>query len=85
MNSYSNGGIFRKKVAIEKVCELNIPISLHSPREDNNGNMFVCSHAGEILRFTDEGDIQVYLTIGGQPNCINIFLQKFTLNEFNFF
>jgi hypothetical protein len=78
MNTYSNGSIIRQKVVLEKVCELNIPISLYSPREDNNGNMFVCSHAGEILRFTDEGDIQVYLTIGGQPNCnfieTNLFL-----------
>jgi hypothetical protein len=72
MNTYSSGNIIRQKVIVEKFCQCSTPISLYSPREDSKGNMYVCSHAGEILKFTDEGDIDVYLTIGGQPNCNKI-------------
>lgn len=64
-----NANIVRQKASIEKVCEIRTPVSLYSPREDSQGNMYVCSHAGEILKFSDNGDIQVFLTIGGQPNC----------------
>ena len=64
-----NSNIIRQKANIETVCELRTTVSLFSPREDSQGNMYVCSHAGEILRFNDNGEVQVFLTIGGQPNC----------------
>lgn len=74
MNTMTNN-IVRQKAVVDKVCELQTPVSLYGPREDGHGNMYVCSHAGEILRFTDDGDVQVFLTIGGQPNC-TFFLTK---------
>lgn len=69
MNTLTNN-IVRQKANIEKVCELNAYANLQFPREDNLGNLYVASHAGEILRFNEQGEIQVFLTIGGQPNCV---------------
>lgn len=69
MNTLTSS-IIRQKAIIEVVCEeKNVPMSLYGIREDNNGNMYVCSHAGEILRVGEDGTLQVFLTIGGQPNC----------------
>lgn len=76
-----NGNIIRQKAYVETVCEMRSTVSLYAPREDSQGNMYACSHAGEILRFNDNGEFQVFLTIGGQPSCnirkINKFRCKF--------
>ena len=69
MNTMANGSIVRQKAVIEKVCEVNVPVSFYGLREDNLGYMYVCSHAGEILRFNENWQLEVFLTIGGQPNC----------------
>jgi hypothetical protein len=54
----------------EEVVKMENPVSLYHPREFN-GSMYVCSHAGEILKFSDAGDYQVYVIWGGQPQCKN--------------
>jgi hypothetical protein len=71
MNTLGNGTIIRQKAVVEKVCEMEAPVRLFSPRE-YNGSIYVCSHAGEILKVNDNGEYQSCLTIGGQPNCKNI-------------
>ena len=70
MNSIGTATIVKQKAQVEKAFEIDVPVCLYGPREDNNGNMYVCSYAGEILRFEDGGSYQVFLTIGGQPNCM---------------
>jgi hypothetical protein len=68
MNSLGNGSLVRQKAVVEEVCKMENPVSLYNPRE-YNGSMYVCSHAGEILKFSDAGDYQVYVIWGGQPTC----------------
>jgi hypothetical protein len=70
MNTLSGGTVIRHKAVAEKVFQTDVPVSLCGPREDSQGNMYVCSQAGEILKYTDGGDHQVHLTIGGQPVCM---------------
>lgn len=70
MNTIS-GGFFRQKPEIESVFKTNKPIILTNPREDENGNMFVCSNTGEIINFTDNvDDFQTYMACGGSPTCL---------------
>jgi hypothetical protein len=64
------GSIVRQKATPEEVVKMENPVSLYHPREFN-GSMYVCSHAGEILKFSDAGDYQVYVIWGGQPQCKN--------------
>jgi hypothetical protein len=66
MNSIANP--IRQKANYEKICEIKSQVNLYSPKEDMNGNMFVASHAGEILSFNEGGVIEPYLPIPGQPN-----------------
>jgi hypothetical protein len=68
MNSLANGTIIRQKAYVEKVCELESPVRLSNPREFND-NLYVCSHAGEILKVNENGDCQSLVIVGGQPNC----------------
>ena len=69
MNSLSQ--IVHFKANIETVFELPIKVSLSGPREDSKQNMFVCSKAGEIIKFTEKGEYSIILSLTGQPNCIS--------------
>ena len=68
MNSLSQ--IVHFKANIETVFELPIKASLSGPREDSKQNMFVCSKAGEIIKFDEKGEYSIILSLTGQPNCI---------------
>ena len=68
MNSLSQ--IVHFKANIETVFELPIKASLSGPREDSKQNMFVCSKAGEIIKFNEKGEYSIILSLTGQPNCI---------------
>ena len=70
MNTLSSGNLIRHKASPDMFCKLDNPVNLFHPREDNNGNYYVSSHAGEILQFNENGNIKVVVTIGGQPNCV---------------
>jgi len=60
--------IIRQKAVVEEVFQMEYKVSLHNPRE-YNGNMYVCSYAGEIIKFSDTGDYQVSIIWEGQPSC----------------
>ena len=68
MNSLSQ--IVHYKANIETVFEIPIKLSLSGPREDSKQNMFVCSKAGEIIKFNEKGEYSIILSLTGQPNCI---------------
>ena len=68
MNTISGGTFIRTKPKLEKVFEMETPVVLCNPRGDMDGGMYVCSHAGEILKFTDDGEVSTFMTIGGMPN-----------------
>ncbi len=70
MNSLSNSPIFRKKVTPEVVFSLNNRLTLTNPREDMNGQLFVCNECGEVLTFNEDGTYSTFCTIGGMPKCI---------------
>jgi hypothetical protein len=65
-NTYS---IVRHKPNSEKLCEFKTEGSLHNPREDNNGNLYVTSQTGEIFQFNHEGMSDPIYTMN---NCIPI-------------
>ena len=67
MNTITNN-IVQQKANFEKICEFKHKMQLFSPAEDNNGKLYVTSLSGEILTFTDSGQIEPFLTVGGQPN-----------------
>jgi hypothetical protein len=67
MNTTFNG-VIKHKATPERVCGFDMSIYLCGIKEDNLGNMYVCSHAGEIIQFKDNGESQVSSTIKGQPN-----------------
>lgn len=69
MNSISNLSLVRQKATVETVFQMDVPVNLYGPREDQNGSMYVCSQVGEILKFTETGEWEIFLTIGGQPLC----------------
>lgn len=85
MNSIST--FIRQKPKIEVVFQMSSPVVLCNPREDKNGNMYVCSQAGEILKFTDDGGYTTYHTLGGMPICIAFDNKAIdnTENEFFYF
>jgi sugar lactone lactonase YvrE len=68
MNSLSQ--IVHFKANIETVFEIPIKVSLSGPREDSKQNMFVCSKAGEIIKFNEKGEYSIILSLTGQPNCL---------------
>ena len=68
MNSLSQ--IVHFKPNIETVFELPIKVSLSGPREDSKQNMYVCSKAGEIIKFDEKGEYSIILSLTGQPNCL---------------
>ena len=69
------------KANIETVFELPIKVSLSGPREDSKQNMFVCSKAGEIIKFTEKGEYSIILSLNGQPNCIAFDFSEEAENE----
>ena len=79
MNTISGGTFIKTKPKVEIVFEMETPVVLCNPREDNEGNMYVCSHAGEILKFSDDGEVSTFFTLGGMPNDI-----AFTQNDIYF-
>ena len=68
MNSMSQ--VVHYKANIETVFELPIKVSLTGPREDAKQNMYVCSKAGEIIKFNEKGEYSIILSLTGQPNCL---------------
>lgn len=52
---YNTYSIVRHKPNAEKLCEFKTDGTLHNPREDNNGNLYVTSETGEIFQFNHEG------------------------------
>ncbi len=68
MNTLGTGSIVKYRATVEQVVKIEGPVSLYNPRECN-GNLYVCSHAGEIIKFTESGEYQVYVIWGGQPSC----------------
>ena len=62
------GSIVKHKATIEKVIKMDGPVCLYNPRECN-GDLYVCSYAGEIIHFKDTGEYEVYMTWIGQPSC----------------
>ena len=70
MNTLSSGNLIRHKATVEVMCKLNNPANLFHPREDSEGNFYVSSHSGEILRFNENGGIETLITMSGQPNCL---------------
>ena len=79
MNSLSQ--IVHYKANIETVFELPIKLSLSGPREDSKQNMFVCSKAGEIIKFNEKGEYSIILSLTGQPNCISFDFSEGMENE----
>jgi len=75
MNSISQT-IVRYKAKIETVFELPIKVSLSGPREDSKSNLYVCSQAGEIIKFNEKGEYSVILSLTGQPNCLAFEFQE---------
>ena len=71
MNTLSNSQFIRKKPTIDTIFELQNSINLSNPREDTQGNLYVCSDSGEIIKFEDDGDYQTYLTLGGIPKSMS--------------
>lgn len=69
MNTLSQT-IVRYKAQVETVFELPMKVSLSGPREDSKSNLYVCSQAGEIIKFNEKGEYSVLLSLTGQPNCI---------------
>ena len=83
MNTLGNGTVVRQKGEIETVFKTENPVCLFNPRE-YNGSMYVCSYAGEIIKFSDSGDYQVYVIWGGQPSCKKIHNNRKTKLTLNF-
>ena len=68
MNTMSYSQTVRQKAIFEKIIDMKNQISIFSPREDNQGNMYFCSHSGEVYLFSDGGIHEPHFTSGGQPN-----------------
>ena len=80
MNSISQG-IVHYKANIETVFELPMKVCLSGPREDSKQNMYVCSKAGEIIKFNEKGEYSIILSLTGQPNCITFDYSEEGENE----
>jgi hypothetical protein len=66
MNTTING-IIKQKAKIVQVYKSENAVNLCGLREENE-TIYLCSHAGEILQLSDNGEVKVYSTIKGQPN-----------------
>ena len=70
MNMNQNIQLFRKKVAPEIVFSLNNRQTLANPREDSQGQLYVCNECGDLLNFNEDGSYSTFSTLGGMPRCI---------------
>ena len=70
MNMNQNIQSFRKKVAPEIVFSLNNRQTLANPREDSQGQLYVCNECGDLLNFNEDGSYSTFSTLGGMPRCI---------------
>lgn len=61
--------VVRHKAVIDKTWLIKNPVNLFSPREDNEGQLFVASHTGELLKINENGTYESAVTLDGQPNC----------------
>ena len=61
---------FRKKVTPEIVFSLNNRQTLANPREDSQGQLYVCNECGDLLNFNEDGSYSTFSTLGGMPRCI---------------
>lgn len=66
----SSSNIIKHKAAVETVFEVPNRLELYAPREDSKSNLYVCSRAGEVIKFNEKGDYQVLFSLPGQPSCI---------------
>ena len=80
MNSFSHT-IVRYKAQAETVFEFPIKVKLSGPREDSKSNLYVCSQAGEIIKFNEKGEYSIILSLTGQPNCIAFDFSEEAENE----
>ena len=70
MNSNIASQIVRQKAVVETVFELPLTSRLYGPRMDKNNNLYVCSQIGEIIKFNENGEFSIFMSVTGQPNCI---------------
>ena len=70
MNSNIASQIIRQKATVETVFELPLTSRLYGPRMDKNNNLYVCSQIGEIIKFNENGEYSIFMSVTGQPNCI---------------
>ena len=49
-----NGGIVRMQAKYEVLGDMKQNVNLYSPRENWDGDIYVASHAGELLRFKED-------------------------------
>lgn len=70
MNTNPNNQTFRKKVTPEVVFSLNNRQTLVNPREDPQGQLYVCNECGDLLTFNEDGSYSTFSTLGGMPRCI---------------
>ena len=70
MNTNQNIQTFRRKVTPEVVFSLNNRQILANPREDPQGQLFVCNECGELINFNEDGNYSTFTTLGGMPRCI---------------
>ena len=70
MNTNPNIQTFRKKVSPEIVFSLNNRQTLVNPREDPQGQLYVCNECGDLLNFNEDGSYSTFSTLGGMPRCI---------------
>jgi sugar lactone lactonase YvrE len=57
-------------VTPEVVFSLNNRQTLVNPREDSQGNLYVCNECGDLLNFNEDGSYSTFSTLGGMPRCI---------------
>ena len=70
MNSNQNAQTFRRKVTPEVVFSLNNRQILVNPREDSQGQLYVCNECGDLINFNEDGNYSTFTTLGGMPRCI---------------
>ncbi len=68
MNTMTYTQTVRQKAKYEKLIDLKSKICVYCPREDNNGEMYFCSHSGDIYKFKDDGQFESSIASIGQPN-----------------
>jgi len=68
MNTVSFSQVVRQKAIYEKIIDMKSQINIFSPREDSQGNMYFCSHSGEVYTFSDGGIHEPFFNTGGQPS-----------------